>query len=193
MWYLAAGLLVFVVPGAYVLRRASKEFEKNGRLASCTCSAALLAYIGHGAFTVLAAWKSVWALPIDRGIASMVGGVLIIFGAPIYVAGRKEFRSFRLTWGLAKGLLVTSGIYRFSRNPQTVGIVFVYGGVALVGGSGAALLLATALLLGSMVWLPVEEEILQRLHGAEYEQYRASTPRYFGWPRDKASRGNWAA
>ncbi len=192
MWYLAAGLLVFVVPGAYVLRRASKEFEKKGRLAPRTFSAALLAYIGHGGFTVLAAWKSVWALPIDREIAGIIGGVLIVVGAPIYAAGRKEFRSFRLTWGLAKGLLVTTGIYRFSRNPQTVGIVFMCGGVALVGGSGVALLLATALLLGSMVWLPVEEAILQRLHGDEYERYRASTPRCFGWPRDRASGGNWA-
>ena len=190
MWYLAAGLLVFVVPGAYVLRRASKEFETKGRLAPPTFAAAMLAYIGHGGFTVLAAWKSVWPLPID---ASIIGGVLIVVGAPIYVAGRKEFQSFRLAWGLAKGALVTTGIYQFSRNPQTVGIVFVYGGLALLGGSGVALLLATALLLGSMVWLPAEEAILQRLHGDEYERYRASTPRYFGWPRGRASGGNWVA
>ena len=182
MWYLAAGLLVFLVPGVYVLRKSGKDFEKKGRFATRTFSAVFLAYIGHGGFTVLAAWKSVWPLPIDREIAGIIGGVLIVVGAPIYIAGRKEFRSFRLTWGLAKGPLVTTGIYRFSRNPQTVGIVFVYGGVALVGGSGVALLLVTALLLGSVIWLPVEEAILQRLHGDVYERYRASTPRYFGWP-----------
>ena len=187
LWLLISGSLVLVVPGVWVQRRARHEFEKHDRLSTQTFVVLFVALVGHAGITLLAAWNSMWPLPIDRRIGLLTGGVAAAVGATVYVAARVQFRSFRLTWGLDSSRLVTSGIYRLSRNPQTVGAVLFWTGTALLGGSGVALLLVTLLCLALLVWLPVEEQILERKFGQDYRHYRKGTPRFLGLPRRQAS------
>lgn len=78
--------------------------------------------------------------------------------------------------------LVTSGPYRFVRNPIYVGIAGALTGAALVYGSlpllgGAALLLLAA--HAFVVWY--EEPALRRAFGREYEDYGRRVRRW--WPR----------
>ncbi len=107
---------------------------------------------------------------------------MLIAGAALYLAARIRFRSFRLTWGLDTSCLITTGVYRISRNPQTLGAIIVLAGAALSGNCTVALLLSGVMLVGSMIWLPKEEEILQRRFGEQYRRYRKCVPRFFGWP-----------
>jgi protein-S-isoprenylcysteine O-methyltransferase Ste14 len=74
--------------------------------------------------------------------------------------------------------LVTTGPYRFSRNPQYVTYFFFLAGYAVMG---RTFLAWTALIL---YWIVVhlivliEEEHLERLFGDDYRTYKGETPRY---------------
>ncbi len=110
---------------------------------------------------------------------------MAVVGGTLYIAGRIEFRSFRRTWGLDTGRLVTTGIYRFSRNPQTLGALLFLAGTSLAGRSAVAAFLVTLLCVASLIWLPVEEETLEHLFGDEYRRYRNAVPRYLGLLRNR--------
>ena len=132
---------------------------------------------------MLASFQSVWQIPLTGPVALALGAGIGAFGASLYLSARIRFRSFRLTWGLTTDRLVTGGIYRFSRNPQSVGWLLFLVGVGVACRSGAGLFLAGAFLVSCFVWLPVEERILFRRFGEEYRRYRDSVPRYLGLPR----------
>ena len=80
--------------------------------------------------------------------------------------------------------LVTSGLYRYVRNPQYVGVVLVVVGEALL--SGAAVLFGYAAFLAVGYHLVVryyEEPTLSRRFGEAYARYREAAPRWLpGWP-----------
>lgn len=136
--------------------------------------------MGHAAATLLAAWNSTWTIPIDPRVALATGGLIAVVGASLYLAARIEFRSFRRTWGLENDRLVTTGIYRFSRNPQTLGALLFLVGAGLAGRSLVAALLVTLLWVASLIWLPVEEKVLEHLFGDPYRRYRDTVPRTVG-------------
>jgi protein-S-isoprenylcysteine O-methyltransferase Ste14 len=78
------------------------------------------------------------------------------------------------------GDLVTTGPYRYSRNPQYVGTIPAVLGYAIICNSILALI--TALLVsGWFVLVPFAEESWCREHlGAAYEEYAAKVPRFVG-------------
>ena len=180
MWLLVTGAALFLISGGWALSRARREFEERGRLGWATFLGAFLAYSGHAAATLLAAWKSTWTLPIDPRVALATGGLIAVIGLSLYMAARIEFGSFRRTWGLDNDRLVTTGIYRFSRNPQTLGAVLFLAGAGLAGRSMVAALLVTLLWVASLIWLPVEEKALEHLFGDQYRRYRDTVPRTAG-------------
>src|SRR6266540_2107487 len=155
--------------GSLSLWRAASELSQKGRISVLTFLAAFIAYAGLGLSVFAAAWYSYWPIPIATGSASPLGGSLALVGAIVYIAARLQFRSFRLTWGLAADRLVTTGVYRLSRNPQLVGWGLLLLGVAVVGRSGAALLLATMFWASCLLSVPLEERALVRSYGAAYE------------------------
>ena len=181
MAWLLAGTLLLAVPGTWALVRARRELASRGRLRGRTAGLAFLAYAGHAGVTALAALQGVWPLPLDWRISGASGLLAISAGGLLFLAGRTEFGSFRRTWGLECDRLVTTGVYRYSRNPQTLGAIVLLLGMGLAGRSGVALLLACALGLAAVVWLPVEEGFLERRFGDEYRRYRARTWRLVGW------------
>jgi protein-S-isoprenylcysteine O-methyltransferase Ste14 len=105
-----------------------------------------------------------------------VGGVLFGLGAYLALGGALGLGAERNMGH--EGELLESGPYRFSRNPQYVGSVLGYLGLALLCNSAPGL--ATTLL--SSVWflsLPfAEEPWLREKLGAPYEAYAARVPRY---------------
>jgi protein-S-isoprenylcysteine O-methyltransferase Ste14 len=76
--------------------------------------------------------------------------------------------------------LVTTGIYRFTRNPMYVGLMIGFTGLALLTRIGW-LLVELPVVLAIMHWGVIlrEERYLSRKFGAEYEAYRARVRRYF--------------
>ncbi len=81
--------------------------------------------------------------------------------------------------------LVVDGPYRATRNPQYVGAIPAYLGIAVAANSGLALL--TALLLGATLALMpfAEEPWLREKLGARYEAYAVRVPRFLGLSRPR--------
>lgn len=106
-----------------------------------------------------------------------VGGLLMACG--LFALWGYLALGARASQGLA-AQLVTTGPYRYSRNPQYVGSIPAVLGYAIICNSTLALV--TALLISAwFVLVPFAEEswCSQNL-GAAYEAYAAKVPRFFG-------------
>ena len=85
--------------------------------------------------------------------------------------------SIKNTYGSDDGL-VTSGLYRYSRNPQYVASMLALLGLAVAAESTDVALLCV-LAIGVYVLLPLAEEPwLERAYGASYARYKQRTPRF---------------
>jgi protein-S-isoprenylcysteine O-methyltransferase Ste14 len=88
--------------------------------------------------------------------------------------------SWSLNAGLEPEYLLTTGPYRFTRNPMYVGAILIWTGWAVLLGSdrvavGAAVV--TTGVQGAVAW---EERQLVGRFGDEWRQFAAQTPRWLG-------------
>ena len=75
--------------------------------------------------------------------------------------------------------LVTSGAFRFSRNPMYLGMALVLLGTALITGTAAGLLVAPAfMLIIQLRFILGEEQMMSEIFGGEYEDYRRRVRRW---------------
>jgi protein-S-isoprenylcysteine O-methyltransferase Ste14 len=110
-----------------------------------------------------------------------VGGALIVAGVGF---ARAFFRALvgagtTVSPFSASSALVTTGPYRFSRNPGYLGMALVFAGISLMSGalwSLAALVPTLALVEFGVIRR--EERYLERTFGAEYREYKARTRRW---------------
>jgi protein-S-isoprenylcysteine O-methyltransferase Ste14 len=125
-----------------------------------------------------------YVVPIARLFSppwSYAGAVLVVVGIVMGAAGSSAFRRVGtpVVPFETSTVLVTDGLYRFTRNPMYLGLV-----LSLVG---------VAILLGSLsAWLPVpifvwilqtqfingEERFLEEIFGARYLEYKKRVRRW---------------
>ena len=75
--------------------------------------------------------------------------------------------------------LVTSGLFRFVRNPMYVGVVTAIAGIALAKRSLGAAIYCTAVALAFHLRVVLyEEPRLRREFGASFDEYRRKVPRW---------------
>jgi protein-S-isoprenylcysteine O-methyltransferase Ste14 len=131
-----------------------------------------------GALPAFGLWPS-GARPFGLGAA--LG--LALAGSILAVAGIREFRRARTTGNpLAPeraSALVTTGVYRHTRNPMYLGMLLVLLGWAAYLGNAAALLgpMLSVLLLNQLQIKP-EERILRERFGEHYARYAARVRRW---------------
>ena len=80
----------------------------------------------------------------------------------------RRFTGVEELTGTRNQTLLTSGVYRYSRNPQYLGYVVALTGASVARRSGAALISAAALTSVYAAWIPVEESHLAGLYGRAY-------------------------
>ncbi|MCK0141971.1 PEMT/PEM2 methyltransferase family protein [Aliiroseovarius sp. F20344] len=116
------------------------------------------------------------SLPVPTWLRFGVGIPLILAGNIIVWSEVAQFGIAQT--GGAKGLLRTSGMYRYSRNPQYVAdIAMIVGwivlcasvGVAIVGLAGTAVLVAAPF---------AEEPWLKEQYGSAFEEYKGRVRRF---------------
>jgi protein-S-isoprenylcysteine O-methyltransferase Ste14 len=83
----------------------------------------------------------------------------------------------------AKGGLVTSGIYRWTRNPQNLLLIVVYGCLAFAADSAPTYVLCAAMMGVYFLMVLAEEPWLEAAYGEPYRRYRIRVPRFFNWRR----------
>ena len=144
---------------------------------------ALLAFLvlpGTFAFLIpltvfVPSWRGLSLAPL--GLVPLLLGVAALLATvrEFYVAGRGTLAP----WSPPRAL-VTTGLYRFSRNPMYVAVVMILFGWAALFHSAA--LLVYALAVAAAFHLRVvfgEEPALRQAHGDSWVRYAARVPRWF--------------
>ncbi|MFW9801217.1 MAG: methyltransferase family protein [Candidatus Thorarchaeota archaeon] len=120
-------------------------------------------------------WESLGSIHWARIV---VGGILILFFAYLTYWGIRTL-SLHQSLGL-EGKLVTKGPYKYTRNPQYLGLMLFYIAVILVTSSYLAFLTGGLLILMYAITPFSEEPWLEEIFGDEYLEYRKSVPRFIG-------------
>jgi protein-S-isoprenylcysteine O-methyltransferase Ste14 len=115
---------------------------------------------------------------IDRSGRRSLGSILAASGVAIGVRAGQELNITESSG--VEGRLYTDGLYRYTRNPQYVGILIGIGGFTLLMNSVRFAILA----VGSAIWILLlpfaEEPWLEEQYGDDYETYRERVPRFIG-------------
>ena len=105
-------------------------------------------------------------------------------GLPIYLLG---LIAYVMVWiGFATtppDKLVTTGIYRYSRNPMQLSQVVIFLGVGIATASWVFLLLTVVYMVVPILWVDAEERHCLKHYGDAYREYMKRTPRYIGIPK----------
>ncbi len=129
---------------------------------------------------LLLEWWRPWPLPL-AGWAVPVGVTLVVVGFGCVLPSIAAFRRARThpePWKPTKAL-VTSGLYRITRNPMYVGMMLVYLGITLAERTAWPLLpLPVVVLAFEFGVIRREERYLARRFGSEYEAYRQRVRRW---------------
>ena len=105
----------------------------------------------------------------------LVGFAMLVWCArEFYVAGKGTLAP----WTPPRHL-VTTGLYRYSRNPMYIAVTIMLGGWALAFASSTIAIYA-GFMIGAFHLRVVygEEPWLARTHGAAWDEYRARVPRW---------------
>lgn len=120
-------------------------------------------------------------IPVTPIAHAAVGWVCVAFGLAFVVPALIVFAKAKTSVAPVRPTtaLVTTGPYRYTRNPIYVGLAFAYIGIALL----ASWLWAFALLpfvIACVHWMSVlrEERFLEERFGVEYDEYKDKVPRW---------------
>lgn len=115
-------------------------------------------------------------LPIPNWLRFGVGVSLIVAGNVVVWSEAAKFGVAQT--GGAKGTLRTSGMYRYSRNPQYLAdIAMISGWIVLCASSGAALVGSAGIAV--LIAAPfAEEPWLKGQYGSAFENYRTKVRRF---------------
>lgn len=142
-----------------------------------------LLFLGGILFGWLIDWR--WhALPLSAVHAAplaALGGLLVGLGVVLALWGVATFRGAKtaIVPFHPASQLVTSGPYRFTRNPMYTGMTLVHlGASALLNSAWPLILLPVALLVVRLRVMAREEAYLAGAFGAEYDAYKARVRRW---------------
>ena len=186
LYVVSVGSAFLVVLGVYLFLKTRRTYETGEALSVRTSFGWWILDLGHCLLVVLSSSYTIWSISLNE-MATLIGGSAV-FGAGVVVmlAGMVEFRSLGRISGSDTSELVTTGIYRWSRNPQYLGWFLVLLGISVIGSSGLALLYTMmGIVLFHFYTTQIEELYLEQIFGEKYLMYKEETPRYFGLPKEK--------
>jgi protein-S-isoprenylcysteine O-methyltransferase Ste14 len=133
-------------------------------------------------FVVVLVLRWFWPKPIlGHAIALWLGLAVLLLGVAVVIAGRRALQAAgtNVNPSLPTTAIVTSGPFRFSRNPLYAGITLLYLGLTLAFDTwwGVVLLVPILIIMHRGVVLR-EERYLQQKFGKAYRQYCSRVRRY---------------
>jgi protein-S-isoprenylcysteine O-methyltransferase Ste14 len=120
-------------------------------------------------------WLRPWALPIDRSAGFVIGSGLVFLGLVLIGWSVRAVGHQSID---APETLVTTGPYRYSRNPMYVAWTALYVGLALVADAAWPLALLPAVAALTHRTIRREERTLAERFGGDYAAYRERVRRY---------------
>lgn len=123
-----------------------------------------------------------WRLPMSLGDIHWFGLALIVLGGLIYLWCAWEFTTRGNGTPAPQDppkQVVTTGLYRYTRNPMYVGVSSVLLGEALFFQSAGLLIYAVLVSLGfHLRVLYYEEPVMRQSFGAAFDEYCRTVPRW---------------
>ncbi len=175
-----------VVLGIYVFSEIKKTYDKKEIYTNKLLSAWFVMWAFHHIPLMLSSFYGAWPIPIDKTFSLVGGFILFVTGIVILPMGMIEFRSLSRSCGQDISKLITTGIYRWSRNPQFVGWFLMLFGISLAGRSGFAFALTGVFSIVIYLYtVLLAEPYLESLYGEEFHLFKVRTARWVGVPRDK--------
>ena len=116
------------------------------------------------------------AFPYNLAGAAMavLGTLITLYGARLFGRVGTNIRTFN-----EPGVLVTDGLFRWSRNPMYLGFVLLLLGTAILLGTATPFLGPALFAVVADRWyIAFEEGAMRRKFGAEYESYMRRTRRW---------------
>ena len=179
------GSAFFVLGAIVVILRVvvRRDYVRKGRLTPLSSASEWLLAIIWAGFSYVYLPGDWPALHVSLVVQSF-GWICVALGAVTMVLALAWLGLLR-THGLEADVLVQTGPYGLSRNPQLVGFSLGLIGFAVVWPSWHMLM--SIFLFGVLAHLMVltEEEHLRRVHGELYERYCERVPRYVGPPGNR--------
>ena len=125
-----------------------------------------------------------WLLPIKKLIPtplSYLGLVPVVIGIGLAAAGVRLFARTGTTIKPFEesAALVTEGVFRYTRNPMYLGMVFVLLGCAILAGTAIPFVVAPGfLVLIERRFIRAEEAMLTETFGSTYTEYQRRVRRW---------------
>ena len=114
-------------------------------------------------------------------ISAIIAGCLVLIGIAVFAAGVRSFSraATPLPTNQPARALVTTGIYRWTRNPIYLAFFLVYGGIGIVVRNPWILILTLPLAITIRYGVVAREEAyLERCFGDTYRNYKARVRRW---------------
>ena len=132
----------------------------------------LLTVIGK-MFSLLNILMIIFGVLVLENIEFNAGSVLYLLGLVILIRGIIDYRDAPLNEP------ITVGLYKYSRNPQILGVFVAFLGMVLVIGSWINVVFLIIAVIFSHFSILGEEFSLEQQYGESYLQFKKKIPRYF--------------
>jgi protein-S-isoprenylcysteine O-methyltransferase Ste14 len=119
-------------------------------------------------------------LPLQLGTIWLYSGLIICLFALVFTI--VAFFNFATS---PEDRVITTGLYRFTRNPTYFGMILMQIGLGIACTSWLYLLLTLVLMIMFNAVLPSEERYCLYRFGDDYQKYKNSTPRWIGIPKSR--------
>ena len=122
-----------------------------------------------------------FSLPISVDLSSLLGLILILSGISLVFVSLRFMRKMKTTF-IPDGtpeVLISSGPFKFSRNPIYLGMLTVLVGVAFLMSSLSAIIIAFVFgIIINFTWIAHEEKKLHELFSEDWENYSSKVRRW---------------
>ena len=122
-----------------------------------------------------------FSFPISVDLSSLLGLILILSGISLVFVSFRFMRKMKTTF-IPDGtpeVLISSGPFKFSRNPIYLGMLTVLVGVAFLMSSLSAIIIAIVFgIIINFTWIAHEEKKLHELFSEDWENYSSKVRRW---------------
>ena len=122
-----------------------------------------------------------FSFPISVDLSSLLGLILILSGISLVFVSFRFMRKMKTTF-IPDGtpeILISSGPFRFSRNPIYLGMLTILVGVAFLMSSLSAIIIALVFgIIINFTWIAHEEKKLHELFSEDWENYSSKVRRW---------------
>ena len=122
-----------------------------------------------------------FSFPISVDLSSLLGLILILSGISLVFVSIRFMRKMKTTF-IPDGtpeVLISSGPFKFSRNPIYLGMLTVLVGAAFLMSSLSAIIIAFVFgIIINFTWIAHEEKKLHELFSEDWENYSSKVRRW---------------